>query len=107
MVGRAGAGVHVVLKAPSITINGTINTSGTDGGNGGNGGRSRELSGWMDSWGLPGGGGGGGNSGFKVSITIRTSNSSTIVQTGGSWWGSGGLVALNGQGTGSGGKVMV
>ncbi len=92
--GRAGrAGVHVVLKAPSITINGTINTSGTNGTNGGNGGRSRDNIGWRDFWGMPGGGGGGGNGGnieLVYNATINTSG--TLTRSGGSGgsYGTGG-----------------
>jgi len=84
--GRAGrSGVHVVLKAPSITINGTIITSGTSGGNGGNGGRSRTLDGWRDFWGMPGGGGGGGSGGdiqLVYNDTINTTG--TLTRSGGS-----------------------
>lgn len=94
--GRAGrAGVHVVLKSPTVIINGTINTSGTNGTNGGNGGRARYWDGWRDIWGLPGGGGGGGNAG-EIQVTYNTTftDSGTYLQTGGSG-GSGGIGGTN------------
>jgi PKD repeat protein len=76
--GQAGrAGVHVVLIAPQVIINGTINTSGSNGGTGGTGGRSRNYNGLTSNYGLGGGGGGGGNAG---SLTI--SYGSVIVENG-------------------------
>ena len=94
--GRAGrAGIHVVLKSPTVIINGTINTSGTNGTNGGNGGRDRNWSSWQDYWGMPGGGGGGGNAG-EIQVTYNTTftDSGTYLQTGGSG-GSGGSGGQN------------
>lgn len=66
--GRAGrAGVHVVLIAPTITINGTVITSGTNGTDGGNGGANYGSGGNPTGhYGLGGGGGGGGNAGNLV-----------------------------------------
>ena len=90
--GRAGqAGVHLVLKSPSIIINGTLNTSGTNGTNGGNGGRNRNWSDWQDYWGMPGGGGGGGNAGsIKIVYNATLENAGTISQSGGTS-GAGGI----------------
>ncbi|MGR6521609.1 hypothetical protein ACU5JM_08240 [Rhodococcus erythropolis] len=66
--GIAGrAGVHIVIRARKIVLNGTIITSGSAGGNGGNGGRLIRQSGATDFWGSPGLGGGGG-SGGNISI---------------------------------------
>lgn len=71
--GQAGkSGVHVVLVAPSVTINGTVVTSGTNGGNGGNGGRTRSWAGLDNRYGMGAGGGGGGNAG---NVTIRYGSS--------------------------------
>lgn len=62
--GIAGrAGVHVVLKAPTIIINGMVVTSGTNGGDGGDGGREKAASGWTSDYGSPGLAGAGGNAG--------------------------------------------
>lgn len=83
--GIAGrAGVHVVLKAPSITFNGTIITSGTDGGNGGNGGRAQDNNGWRDFWGNAGLGGGGGKGG-NVTLVYASAleGSGTTTRAGG------------------------
>lgn len=61
--GIAGkAGVHLVLKAPSVTINGALITSGSPGGKGGNGGGDDPYT--------AGGGGGGGGGGHGGSIRI-------------------------------------
>ncbi|BDQ20082.1 phage tail protein [Rhodococcus qingshengii] len=66
--GIAGrAGVHIVIRARKVVLNGTIITSGSAGGNGGNGGRLIQQSGAIDYWGSPGLGGGGG-SGGNISI---------------------------------------
>lgn len=66
--GIAGrAGVHIVIRARKIVLNGTIITSGSAGGNGGNGGRLIRQSGATNFWGSPGLGGGGG-SGGNISI---------------------------------------
>jgi len=98
--GRAGkAGVHVVLKAPSITINGTIITSGTAGQKGGNGGADAIAAGSTPG-GYGGGGGGGGNAG-DVQIFYGTAQSispSATVAAGGDAGGRG----LNGAGDPSG-----
>lgn len=97
--GYAGrAGVKVVLKAPSVTINGQIITSGTNGGNGGNGGRSRDHNGYTNVWGNPGLGGGGGRGG-RVEVYYGSSLSFTgdfddhVSQAG----GSGGVSGYGGQ----------
>ncbi|WMM74479.1 hypothetical protein RCF27_09430 [Rhodococcus pyridinivorans] len=84
--GIAGrAGVHLVVRARTIILNGTIITSGSPGGNGGNGGRTRFNSGWTDYWGMPGLGGGGGNGGsIYLYYAQSVTNSATRVQTGGS-----------------------
>lgn len=89
--GRAGrAGVHLVLKSPTVIINGTINTSGTSGTNAGNGGRTRATPGFQDNWGYGGGGGGGGNAG-NLNITYNyLENNGTLNMVGGSA-GTGGI----------------
>lgn len=63
--GNAGrSGAHVVLKAPTVVINGTLVASGTSGGAGGNGGLGRANTTTFPSLsGMAGGGGGGGNAG--------------------------------------------
>ncbi|WP_153008335.1 phage tail protein [Rhodococcus pyridinivorans] len=96
--GIAGrAGVHLVIRAKKIVLNGTIITSGTSGGNGGNGGRNRIWNGWQDFWGSPGLGGGGG-SGGSVFLHYATSlsNSASRLQGG----GSGGAHGYGGAGGG-------
>lgn len=84
--GRAGrAGVHVVLRAPSVIINGSVITSGTAGGDGGDGGRNRDWSGWLGSWAFPGLGGAGGNGGdiqIRYAHTLTTT-SATLTRQGG------------------------
>lgn len=90
--GRAGkAGVHVVLKAPSITINGTIITSGTNGQKGGDGGFSSVLAGTAPGGG-GGGGGGGGNAGnvYAYYADSIDDGSATITSSGGTG-GEGGV----------------
>ena len=83
--GVAGkAGVHVVLIAPIITINGTILAFGTNGGNGGNGGRERTPSGLTSNYAQGGGGGGGGNSGnLYLKYGSAFYNSGTVLLNGG------------------------
>lgn len=71
-------GIHIVLKAPSITINGTIVTSGTDGQFGGDGGLSVNNVGYPQISGSGGGGGGGGSAG---NVYITTSSLSDISGT--------------------------
>lgn len=90
--GRAGkAGVHVVLIAPSVVINGTIITRGTNGSKGGNGGRDRANGGWMSSYAMGGGGGGGGNGGnIIIKYAQNLIDSGTYSISGGSA-GSGGV----------------
>ena len=83
--GSAGrAGVHLVIKAPTVIIGGSVVTSGTAGGNGGAGGAgSVNASAYPQLNGGAGGGGGGGNAG---SVQISTSNYSltgTILRDGG------------------------
>lgn len=95
--GRAGrAGIHVVLKAPSITIGGTIITSGTDGQNGGNGGNSKVAA--SVAPGGQGGGGGGGGNGGNVSLVYSDTLSvaGTVTRTGGTG-GTGGTTPNVGQ----------
>lgn len=76
--GLAGKpGVHLVLKAPSITITGTINVSGSDAGSGGNGGNG---AGNLPRGGSGGGGGGGGNSG-NVYIEAQSLTDTTATYT--------------------------
>lgn len=89
--GNAGrAGVTVVLKAPTIVLNGTIVTSGTAGANGGNGGRGRNQSGFQDFYGLGGGGGGGGSAGnIVVEYNKSLTNSVVEVKNGGTAGGGG------------------
>lgn len=88
--GLAGkAGVHIVIKAPSITINGTIITSGsvgTDGKTGGSG-----SVGWGGSgtgyiyFGAGGGGGGGGNAGsVNLTYSFLLSDTATKILSGAS-----------------------
>lgn len=113
--GAAGrAGVHVVLKAPSVTINGQIITSGTNGGNGGNGGRSRIVDDWSNIWGGPGGGGGGGTGGnievyYGSNLSFTGALDSHVQRSG----GSGGINGTGGQnnqrpaGTGASGGTGV
>lgn len=85
-VGRAG--VHIVLKAPVITINGTVITAGGNGGGGGNApGTVRS-----DEFGGGGGGGGGAGHGGNLYVTHAgnyTTTGSTLNLTGGQG-GSGG-----------------
>lgn len=102
--GRAGrAGVHVVIKAKTLILNGTIITSGTSGQKGGDGGSGYQYlveSGVVGSGafseGSGGGGGGGGNAG---NITLVYQDSLTDVATktmdGGSA-GAGGAGGLSG-----------
>lgn len=82
--GQAGrAGVHVVIKADTIILNGEIITSGTQGGAGGNGGRRVVNSGSWSSGSQPpfgylahggsGGGGGGGGNGGNILLQYATS----------------------------------
>lgn len=91
--GRAGrAGVHIVIKAKTLVLNGTIITSGSNGGNGGNGG-----DGFSGASGGGGGGGGGGNAGdIHLVFSESLSDSSTKTQSGGGG-GSGGT-SLDGAG---------
>lgn len=102
--GLAGrAGVHVVLKAPVIIINGTIITSGTNGGNGGNGGRTSFSGNMSNSWGDPGLGGGGGFGGNVAYFYSETlTNNSTLNLAGGAGglggYGGTGFVQVNGNG---------
>lgn len=98
--GRAGrAGVHVVLKAPSITINGSVITSGTAGQKGGNGGADAK-SGGTTFGGKGGGGGGGGNAGnaYYFYGTSESINPGSTTLSG----GTGGGAGLDGSGLSSG-----
>lgn len=91
--GRAGrAGVHIVLKAPRVIVNGMIITAATDGQKGGDGGRSANYNGWTDYYGLGGGGGGGGRAGYFEVI------SSTPLSYTGGWNGNGGYGGYGGYG---------
>lgn len=94
--GIAGqAGVHVVIRAKTIILNGTIITSGTAGGNGGNGGRTRGSGDWINFWGGPGLGGGGGSGGnISVFYANTLTNSSSRFTNG----GSGGSAGYGGAG---------
>lgn len=95
--GFAGrAGVHVVLKAPSITINGQVITSGTPGGFGGNGGRTYTHSGASNYYGASGGGGGGGSAG-NIYITYLESldDDDSSISMGGGQGGDSGTGGLN------------
>ena len=80
--GSAGRpGVHVVLKAPVIVINGAIITSGTAGQNGGNGGNVAENVAGSIEASSGGGGGGGGNAGsayLYYSLTLNDSGTYTM-----------------------------
>lgn len=87
--GRAGrAGVHVVIKSPSITVSGSIITSGTAGQNGGNGGygavQNTSPSTDASLRAGAGGGGGGGNAGdiYLLGETFNT-GSGTFTMSGG------------------------
>lgn len=95
--GFAGrAGVKVILKAPTITVNGKIITRGTNGGNGGNGGRMSHNGAWTNYWGNPGLGGGGGRGG-RIELYYADSyafDPVNISQEG----GSGGYAGYGGEG---------
>jgi hypothetical protein len=91
--GDGGGGL--VLIAPSVTINGTLDLRGTDGGNGGNGGTYESFDGDRDGGG--GGGGGGGSGGLVVTWSPNYTNNGTLNLSG----GSGGL---GGEGGGFGGQ---
>lgn len=94
--GRAGrAGVHVVIKSPVITINGTIITSGTGGGTGGNGGRNFTNSVGSNVWGGAGLGAGGGSAG---NITVYYAQSLTDGATKTMAGGSGSIGGYGGTG---------
>lgn len=85
--GSAGrAGVHIVLRAPSVKLNGTILTDGTAGGSGGAGGTGR-TTGQATGYNVDGSGGGGGGGGHAGSIYIAHSkdytNNATIEMSGG------------------------
>ena len=84
--GSAGrAGIHLVIKSPTIIINGQIFTGGTAGQNGGNGGRNYDVSGWTNTWGMGAGGGGGGRGGdIKLFYGASLTDTSTKNQAGGS-----------------------
>ncbi len=69
--GSAGRpGVHVILRAPTIVIYGTVITSGTAGGNGGNGGSGTGYA-------VAGAGGGGGAGGSAGNIYLTYDSLST------------------------------
>lgn len=109
--GRAGrAGVHIVIKAPIITIGGSIITSGTAGTNGGNGGSG--ASDGVDLSYLTGGGGGGGGGGNAGNVYVyydtSYSNTGTITISGGimGFGGSGAAYGSAG-GVGSAGVLIV
>lgn len=90
--GQAGhPGVHVVLKSPSITVNGTIYTTGGNGGNGGNGGTAPAFG----NYGSGGGGGGAGNGGNITSFATTYSLTGTT-DTSGGFNGNGGTGYLTG-----------
>jgi hypothetical protein len=72
------AGVHLVIKAKTLILNGSIITAGTAGGNGGYGGQTVTQHGPHGTFGGAGGGGGGGNGG-KILLTY--SNSFTTIAT--------------------------
>lgn len=91
--GAAGRpGVHLVLKAPSITINGELMTAGTDGGSGGRGGSGSD-GGYNGSG---GGGGGGGNGGSIYVTTDSFSGITSHITNGGSGGAGGGNAYENG-----------
>lgn len=83
--GSAGrAGVHVIIRAKTIVLNGTVVTSGTDGGDGGNGGRNSANGSWTNVWGSAGLGGGGGSGGhIYLYYATALTNTATRTQTGG------------------------
>lgn len=96
-------GVHVVLKAPSVTIGGTIITSGTAGQKGGDGGQNffaRSIQNnysLYDGRGNGAGGGGGGNAGsVRIAYSTAYSNTGTINRAGGAP-GAGGIGARLGE----------
>lgn len=86
------AGVHLVINAPSIEINGTIITSGGNAGNGGNGGRAYTHTGPSSLYGIGGTGGSGGNAG-RVNLNYGLS-----IDDNGQYLFSGGAPGLGGFG---------
>lgn len=108
--GRAGrAGVHLVIKSPFISINGSIILSGTNGQNGGAGGTSTY---WQSSQptvrGSGGGGGGGGNGGnLYLSYTSLVETPVAINLNGGTRGSGGAGYRSGGAGTnGTAGQVF-
>ncbi|WP_156666083.1 hypothetical protein [Rhodococcus sp. HS-D2] len=83
--GIAGrAGVHLIIRAKKIILNGTIITSGTSGGNGGNGGRANINGSFTNLWSDAGLGGGGGNGGgIYLYYADSLANSASRLQSGG------------------------
>lgn len=93
--GLAGrAGVHVVIKAKTLIINGQVITSGTGGGNGGNGGQTNSHVGLLSGvYGGSGGGGGGGKAGnLTLVYDLSLTDAKTFTATGGAG-GAGGTLA--------------
>lgn len=76
--GHAGRpGVHVVIKAKALVLNGEVHTSGSAGGNGGRGGNAATLGVYDVEAGAGGGGGGGGNAG-NIYLTYSDSLTGTL-----------------------------
>jgi PKD repeat protein len=90
--GIAGkSGVHVVLKAPNIILNGQIITAGSSGGNGGNGGRTYNNGALNNHYAMGGGGGGGGNGGHLDVVYSGVLTDTAIKTLGGGAGGIGGI----------------
>lgn len=104
------AGMHLVIKAPTIILRGTINVSGGDGSQGALGGNS--AADWASryssiypappSYGLenggPGGGGGGGNAGnIQIVYSSALTDTATKLYNGGAGGAAGAAGAANGQ----------
>lgn len=112
--GLAGkAGIHLVIKANRIVLNGTILTAGGPGWAGGSGGRSYQnvSSGTWSSGNPPtlevaggsgGGGGGGGNGGNLYLVYADSLTDSSIVSLSGSSGGTGGTSPTGGVGGSAG-----
>ena len=98
--GQAGTpGIHVVLLAPSVTINGSIFTSGTNGLNGGNGANGYVGNDIASTFRGSGGGGGGAGNGGSVYVFTKRNG----FEDNGTYDMLGGLAGLPGTGYQSGG----
>lgn len=104
--GLAGrAGVHVVIKAKTLVINGTIITSGDSGGTGGNGARTSSNGSYVNYWGGGGGGGGGGNAGNVLVTYDETYTGTPTTTLSGGAGGAGGSGGINNAGVAPSGST--